>query len=335
MSGVQKLDPASNRIARTALHYRQLACTYRTKLVIAQRSKKNMRKLTKRKFVDLVEELALSPAAKPGISEPFMKILKRKVDIMQDSDKHVILLFDEIFLRGRLFFNHSKGIVDGFESFGQRGRTNLVADHALVFMVQAIHNKWTQPVAFYFLSKTCPSTMLKLLIQDVVRALTSLDESLCKMSSLTLKHLNPQGRDKMRVSFAALVFSASVAKFMRALFKCSDGNKLTDSMDFADLCHNVDYYFDMCNGPRLNPKSEKAKPEQRINASPDSLHHIEWEKMYESLNKWTFIRKSDGTRHVPFCVRSWMENLKSYKIVCKKSFRDSSKPLLKVLKLAI
>ncbi|XP_052119674.1 uncharacterized protein LOC113204411 [Frankliniella occidentalis] len=476
LSGVNQLSPKCSRIAKTALEYRQMAITFRTKLTIAQRSKKNLKKILKRKFLDMVEEIALSPAAKvivkgemknlkkkskghrwtlkdkllwvavykrspavyrflrlhlclpsvstlklllkevdlqPGISEPFMKLLRKKVQAMKENDKHVVLLFDEIFLRGRLFLNSSKDIVDGFENFGQRGRTNLVADHALVFMVQGIHSKWTQPVAFYFVSKTCPSTMLKLLIQDVVRAVTSvglnvlgtvsdqgptnrgaiselrrecgdsimykidgkflihlwdvphilknirnnlltsnlefgpgklarwrhlinffhLDESLCSMSSLTLKHLNHQGRDKMRVSLAAQVLSASVSKFMHALYKCSDGNKLSDCMDFADLCHDVDFYFDICNGPRGSKHTEKEKPHQRANVTPDSFHHAEWEKMYSSLQKWTFIRKTvDRTRHVPFCVIGWMENLKSYKILCKKVF-NGSKPLLKVLKL--
>ncbi|KAK3933056.1 DNA transposase [Frankliniella fusca] len=476
MSGVHHLVPESRRIARTALQYRQMAKSYRSKLVIAKRSNKNLRKLAKRKFLDMVEEFTLSSAAKvivkgelknlkkkskghrwtlqdkllwlavykrspavyrflclhlclpsestlksllkqvdlqPGISEPFMKLLKKKVQVMRENDKHVVLLFDEIFLRGRLFLNHTKDIVEGFENFGQRGRTNLVADHALVFMIQGIHNKWTQPVAFYFVSKTCPSSMLKLLIQDVVRAVTSLglnvlgtvsdqgptnrgaisdlrrdcgdsllykidgkilvhlwdvphilknirnnllasdlefgpgklarwrhlinfyhlDESLLNMSSLTLKHLNPQGRDKMRVSFAAQVLSASVAKFMRALYKCSDGKKLTDCMDFADLCDDVDRFFDLCNGPRTLKTSEKSKPNQRANVTADSFHHTEWPKMYTSLQKWTFIRKNIAkTRHVPFCVIGWMENLKSYKVLCKKIFNDS-KPLLKVLKL--
>lgn len=42
-----------------------------------------------------------------------------------------------------------------------------------MFMVQGITQKWTQPVAFYFVHKTCPSNMLKLLIGDVVRAVFS------------------------------------------------------------------------------------------------------------------------------------------------------------------
>ncbi len=149
--------------------------------------------------------------------------------------------------------------------------------------------------------------------------------------SADLKTSEPS-RKRQDVSLAAQVFSSSVSKFMRVIYNCSDGTKLKDCMDFSDLCHDVDFYFDLCNGPRSVAKSEKVK-EQRTNVTPDSLHHVEWQKMYSSLQKWTFIRKSDGTRHVPFCVRGWMENLKSYQFLCKKIFRDSSKPLLRVLKL--
>ena len=46
-----------------------------------------------------------------------------------------------------------------------------MANHALVFMEQGIGKKWTPPVAYYFVHKTCPSHMPKLLMCDVVKAL--------------------------------------------------------------------------------------------------------------------------------------------------------------------
>ncbi|XP_052128876.1 uncharacterized protein LOC127750668 [Frankliniella occidentalis] len=107
----------------------------------------------------------------PGICQPFLALLKKKVQCLNARDRQCVLLFDEVFLRGRLFYNIRQNVVNGFENYGQRGRTNYIADHAMVFMVQGLHVKWTQPVAYYFVSKTCPSSMLKLLIEDVIKAL--------------------------------------------------------------------------------------------------------------------------------------------------------------------
>ncbi|KAK3932023.1 DNA transposase [Frankliniella fusca] len=219
----------------------------------------------------------------PGISQPFLALLKKKVENLKSRDRQCVLLFDEVFLRGRFLNNNIKNIVTGFEDFGQRGRTDFIADHAMVFMVQGLHVKWTLPIAYYFVSKTCPASLLKYLIEDVVKALTDIgiivkatvsdqgptnrtaidalrkssgdniiysvagqrlvhiwdmphilknirnslitsdlefsskkvakwrqlidfyiyDQTRIKLSSLTMRHVNPQGRDKMRVSYAA------------------------------------------------------------------------------------------------------------------------------------
>ena len=328
---------------------------------------------------------------------------------MKECDRHCVVMFDEIFLRGRLSFNPSKNIVEGFENYGDRGRTNFIANHALVFMVQGVHHKWTQPIAYYFVSKTCPTTMLKLLIQDVVRAVLSVglnvlatvsdqgpnnrgaiselrqqygdnifysvdnhrlvhvwdmphiiknvrnnllssnlefddgkvakwrhlieyykQEELwgCKISSLTLKHLNPQGRDKMRVSYATKVFSTSTANCMETVLRASDFAVLSGCSDFVALCRDIDKFFDLCNGPRANEPAD-VNHKYRVNVNKNSVHHEEWNTIFNKLSKWTYIRKKDGTRHVPFCVKGWMENIKAFKYLwCK--VKDLK---MKVLKL--
>ncbi|XP_052124931.1 uncharacterized protein LOC113208734 isoform X2 [Frankliniella occidentalis] len=331
----------------------------------------------------------------PGISQPFLSLLKKKVELMKSRDRQCVLLFDEVFLRGRVFYNLRKDLVIGFENYGQRGRTNYIADHALVFMVQGLHVKWTQPVAYYFVSKTCPSTMLKILIEDVVKALTSIgltvkatvsdqgptnrsaiaelrqkngdgllysidgqrlvhiwdmphilknirnnlitsdlefngnkvakwrhlieffkyDESLSKLSSLSMRHINPQGRDKMRVSYAAQVFSASVSKFIKAIVSISDGKKLSHCLPFADLCEDIDSFFDLCNGPRAKENNDQKL--FRVNVTDHSPHIKEdmWNTIISKLQTWTFIRKKDGVRHIPPCVRGWIENVKSFRVL--------------------
>ena len=111
---------------------------------------------------------------KPGISDVFLSMLKHKLTTMSAAEKVCIISFDEMFLRGSLYHHHGHNIIDGFEDYGHRGRTNRIADHALVFMAQGLETKWVMPVAYFLVSKTCPSSMLKLLIQDVVSKLISI-----------------------------------------------------------------------------------------------------------------------------------------------------------------
>lgn len=337
---------------------------------------------------DILKHIVLEP----GVSQPMLEMLKSQVaDTFTEADKHCVVLFDEIFLRGRLDFKQNWNRVDGFEDFGSRGRTNYIADHALVFMVQGLQSKWTQPIAFYFVNKCCPSSILKLLICDVVRALFSvglyvhatvsdqgsnnrgaigdlkeesgdsvmyfidnhrlvhvwdiphvfknirnnlitsdldlgdgsvakwahlielftLDEGVAKLSKLTYKHLNPKGRDKMRVPLAVQTFSETTYTVLKTLHDVTNGQKLSGCMPTATLCRMLDKYFDLCNGSR---RGEKAKP-YRVNVSDNSVHHVEWRSMVNNVSRWSFRRKSDGARHVPPCVKGLMENVKSFHFV--------------------
>lgn len=459
LSGVPSapMSPSKVKLLRTAQEYRQMAHSFRRKLVVAQRRCSDLSKLANKRFVDMVDELCISPVTRqivkaemrnfnrkpngrewtlsdklfslsifkrsarayrfiktyvllphentlkelltqipvePGISEAFLSLLAEKVKHGHSSDLDCVVSFDEMFLRGSLFFNKGKNIVEGFENYGHRGRTNRVADHALVFMAEGLNSKWTLPVAYFFVSKTCPSQMLKLLIKDVVKALfgigfnvlgtvsdqgptnrgaiselrqesggddilysvddhrlvhvwdmphilknvrnnllTSnlefddgkvakwrhlieffkLDESMYQTSTLTYKHLNPQGRDKMRVPYAAQGLSSSVSKSIKTFHALSDGTKLGHCLPFADLCEDVDKFFDLCNGPRVGETLDPKK--FRLNVTEGSPHHEEWNVIISSLQKWTFIRKADGVRHKPPCVTGWIENIKSFRVL--------------------
>ncbi len=123
-----------------------------------------------------------------------------------------------------------------------------------------------------------------------------LDQSLNQMSHLTMKHLNPTGKSKMKAKFAPQVLGARVADGIEMCHTLSEGKYLTDCLPTAKLIREVDRFFDFTNGPSASGK-EKVK-QQRVNVSAKSLHHAEWPKMLESLRKWVFIRKSTGVKHV-------------------------------------
>ncbi|KAK3916263.1 Transposable element P transposase [Frankliniella fusca] len=330
------------KVLKTTQQYRSMALDLRRKLTIAQRRNRDLTKTLNDRTVNILNELVISPKSR-SILEGEMENFKVKSQGRRWSlqDK---LFWLSVMKRGR-------------------GRTDFIADHAMVFVVQGLHIKWTQPVAYYFVSKTCPATLLKCLIEDVVKALTeiglivkatisdqgptnrtAIDElrksygdnllysvggqrlSRIKLSSLTMRHVNPQGRDKMRVSYAAQVFSSSVSKFIKAIVSISEGRALSHCLPFAELCDDIDTFFDLCNGPKTNENQRHF----RANVSADSPHIKEdmWNKMISKLKTWTFIRQKDGVRHIPPCVRGWIENIKSFKFLwC------SVKANTKVLKL--
>lgn len=135
-----------------------------------------------------------------------------------------------------------------------------------------------------------------------------LDESICSTSHLTYKHLNPQGKEKMKVKPAAQTLGQRPAEAMKTIFTVSNGNKLSTCMDTVTFMLMADKFFDLTNGASSSP-SERKKP-NRVQVSSKSLHHTEWPLMIKALEKWTYIRKSNGTRHVPPCVKGWIQSIK-------------------------
>lgn len=251
-SGVRDPSPDKLKMAKSMMEYRQMALQFKRKLAVARRRCADLSKIASRRFVDMVDDLAISSTArqivkwelrnfkrkpkgrtwdlpdrlfclaiykrsvrayrflrnyltlpcentlktllqkvplKAGISATFLKMLQRKVSTMSPDEKLCMLAFDEVYLRSHLVLNNA--YINGFEDYGHRGRTNRVADHALVFMVQGLKSKWTFPVAFFFVSKCCPSDVLKLLMQDVIRALFGIGLTVC--GSISDQGPNNQG----------------------------------------------------------------------------------------------------------------------------------------------
>lgn len=63
MAGVPSasLSPRKKQLARTAQQYRHMAHEFRRKMVIARRKCSDLSKLVNQKFIDMVDELAISP----------------------------------------------------------------------------------------------------------------------------------------------------------------------------------------------------------------------------------------------------------------------------------
>ena len=60
----QQLSSPLKRVAKSALQYRQMAQKFRRKLQVAQRKNSSLGKLASKKFMDMADELSISPITK-------------------------------------------------------------------------------------------------------------------------------------------------------------------------------------------------------------------------------------------------------------------------------
>ena len=77
----------------------------------------------------------------PGFVDTIFDALKLKISALDDKDKYVALVFDEMTLKNDLIYNHGLDKIEGFEDLGDLGTSHFIADHALVFMVRGLLSK--------------------------------------------------------------------------------------------------------------------------------------------------------------------------------------------------
>ena len=107
----------------------------------------------------------------PGFIEPIFAALKLKVDTMEEKDKCVALVFDEMSLKTSLVYNHGLDKIEGFEDLGELGSSHFVADHSLVFMVRGLLHKWKQPLAYFLTAGTVKPDQLQKLTRTCITKL--------------------------------------------------------------------------------------------------------------------------------------------------------------------
>ncbi len=94
----------------------------------------------------------------PGIDKHVLEMMHRLGNKMSDQERFCTLMFDEMSLKKkRLLYNDKKGLIDGYVDYGTQGRSNNVADHALVLMIQGLQRPYKQPVAYYFSKHSAPA----------------------------------------------------------------------------------------------------------------------------------------------------------------------------------
>jgi len=85
-----------------------------------------------------------------GFDKKFFQLLKKRVGVLTNEQKHGMLVFDEIFLRESFNVNSQTLTYNGLEDFGgEIDSSGLKANHALVFMFQSLALNFTQSIAVF------------------------------------------------------------------------------------------------------------------------------------------------------------------------------------------
>ena len=85
--------------------------------------------------------------------------------------KLCVLHVNEISIKERLHYDPHKDRLDGFEELGNNTTHHNIANHASVFMVRGLCEKWKQTIGYFFTSGPMKVTHLKTLTVEAIRTL--------------------------------------------------------------------------------------------------------------------------------------------------------------------
>lgn len=87
----------------------------------------------------------------PGVLEELLPALECKVKSMAPSERHAVLLVDEMQLTPGLDYDSSTKTVIGHATVPPSGRASGGdATHGLVFMLAGLSSRWKQTVGYHF-----------------------------------------------------------------------------------------------------------------------------------------------------------------------------------------
>ena len=107
----------------------------------------------------------------PGFQNGILDIMQERVGKMSEMEKVCSLLIDEVSLKEALSYNQSDDLLEGLEDFGFLGRTQNIANTALVFMVRGIASNWKQPICYFLARNQTTSDNLTILVKECLQRL--------------------------------------------------------------------------------------------------------------------------------------------------------------------
>jgi len=94
-----------------------------------------------------------------------------KADTMDEKERYCTLVFDEMKIKHFLEYSKYLDLVEGYEDLGPLGRSNKLADQAMVFLIRGLYASWKLPISYFFTSTSVKHTDLSILLMDVIEKL--------------------------------------------------------------------------------------------------------------------------------------------------------------------
>ena len=89
-------------------------------------------------------------------------------NVLNSRDHNVALIFDEMTIKQGLIYNSGSDNVEGFENFGNVGKTRYIANHAAAYMICGLASKWKQPIGYLLSSGPMKSNILQSLTKTSI-----------------------------------------------------------------------------------------------------------------------------------------------------------------------
>lgn len=268
----------------------------------------------------------------PGVSPFLINALGKKIEtggVLKS--KLVTLMFDEMYANEGLYYNIDLDKIEGFEDLGPLGRTQRNANHVLVFMIQGMYEDFKYPVGYFPINGTCPKETLAQLIPHVIRQVSGVgaevvasvsDQGPTNRGAITiLRSRCPEGQyeNVYRVDdqiIPHLWDIPHVFKSMRNNLLTSDLCPLGKNKMRVDLAAQVPSESVASGMETFNVLSSGKYAAWIPTASTFRVHEAHWREMIARMEKWVFIRKGTGERHVPPCLSGFIDNLRTLGRIC-------------------
>lgn len=105
-----------------------------------------------------------------GILEEIFEFLKLKVACFKNnSDKHCMLVMNEMSITPSEIFDPSTNTIIGYATLGNHNDEKNIATHALVLMLAGIASRWKQIVGYYFTGATLDGNKLNPIICEIIK----------------------------------------------------------------------------------------------------------------------------------------------------------------------
>jgi hypothetical protein len=111
---------------------------------------------------------------KTGLDTKLIEQLSEKAKSMNDKEKEVVLLMDEISLKKDLKINWTLDEIEGYEDLGTLGKCNKIGNSALVFYLRGLYYKWKFPFCYYISAGPIVKEKLKQIVEGVIEKLLSI-----------------------------------------------------------------------------------------------------------------------------------------------------------------